>query len=159
MPVAAVAMDLRAAVQAELDALQVAYPAHALRLTVWGSTLGHWDELRLRQAVGNLVGNALQHGGRDSPVEVTLDGTKADELVLTVANEGRPIPPVLAERIFEPLTQGAASPGGADSVNNHLGLGLYIVRQIVQAHQGTVAVASPSDGKIVFTVTLPRETA
>jgi signal transduction histidine kinase len=156
MQVAAVAMDLLPAVRAELDALQVMHPARSLRLTATGSTLGRWDELRLRQMVGNLVGNALQHGTPGSPVEVVIDGTKADELVLSVANEGEPIPTALAERIFEPLTQGAASPNGADSAHRHLGLGLYIARQIVRAHEGRIALSSPPGGRIVFTVTLPR---
>jgi signal transduction histidine kinase len=154
MPVAPTAMDLLPAVRAELDALQIAHPARRLRLTASGSTLGRWDELRLRQAVGNLVGNALEHGARGSPVEVALDGMQADELVLTVANEGEPIPAALAERIFEPLTQ-----GGADGAHGHLGLGLYIVRQIVRAHAGTVRLSSPPGGRIVFTITLPRGAA
>jgi signal transduction histidine kinase len=159
MPVAVAAMDLLSAVQAELDALQVGHPARSLRLTATGSTLGRWDELRLRQVVGNLVGNALQHGTPGSPVEVAIDGTKADELVLSVTNEGEPIPAALAERMFEPLTQGAASPGGTDGAHGHLGLGLYIARQIVQAHEGKIALSSPPGGRIVFTVTLPRGAA
>ena len=156
MPVSPGAMDLLPAVQAELDALQVAHPQRTLRLTATGSTLGHWDGLRLRQAVGNLVGNALQHGAADSPVEVAIDGTRPGEVVLSVANDGEPIPVALAEKMFEPLTRGAAPADTPPGSHGHLGLGLYIARQIVQTHKGTIVLSSPSDGPIVFTITLPR---
>jgi signal transduction histidine kinase len=159
MTVAAGEMDLRVAVRAELDALQIVHPERTLRLRAAGSTLGCWDELRLRQAVGNLVGNALQHSAADSPVDVAIDGTQAHEVVLSVVNEGKPIPPELAERLFEPLAQGLAPAAGPCGSQGHLGLGLYIARQIVQAHKATIALSSPPDGRIVFTVTLPRRTA
>jgi signal transduction histidine kinase len=143
-------------VRAEINALQVVHPARTLRLTAAGSTLGRWDALRLRQAVGNMIDNALQHGAADSPVEVAIDGTKPDEVLLSVANEGEPIPAALAAKLFEPLTQGTAPAGGLRGSHGRLGLGLYIARQIVLAHKGTITLSSPPGGRIVFTITLPR---
>jgi signal transduction histidine kinase len=105
--------------------------------------------------VQNLVVNAIKYGAPDAPVSVawcrSSDEPDAD-LHLTVHNRGAPIPPELLPQIFEPFRsserhdrQGAAS----------MGLGLFIVREVVQAHGGRISVDSDGERGTTFHVTLP----
>jgi signal transduction histidine kinase len=98
--------------------------------------------------LSNLVGNALTHGAREARIEVALrrDG---DQALCDVSNGGPPIPDAVAARIFEPFQQGPS-----DGAPRGLGLGLYIVRQIVEAHGGRVTVRC-ADGRTCFRVQLP----
>lgn len=121
-----------------------------IRLQHQGDLRGHWDPERLFQAAANLVGNALQHGAAAGAVEVTLDGRSAAEVVFSVANEGR-IDPLLLPHIFDPF-RGREPDGGR---HQGLGLGLFIVRQIVIAHRGAIDVHCDA-ARTVFTVRLPR---
>ncbi|APW40659.1 hybrid sensor histidine kinase/response regulator [Rhodoferax koreense] len=126
------------------------FPDHAITVSLLGDLSGHLDEDRWVQVVSNLVGNALHHGQPEDPVEVRADGRSADAIFLSVANGGA-IPPEVLPSIFDPFRRGGRTSSRAEG----LGLGLYIVQQIVRSHGGTVDVATP-DGKTVFTVTVPR---
>lgn len=116
-----------------------------------GPVMGQWDAGRLGQAVWNLVNNAVQHGETGYPVliELTAEG---DEVRIRVRNAGAPIPRELLPVIFDPFRQG--SPQRTRASGKGLGLGLYIVRQIAQAHGGHVSCLSETDGTS-FTLTLP----
>jgi signal transduction histidine kinase len=105
----------------------------------------------MAQLLSNLAANALSHGACESPVRVALAG-EDDVVRLSVSNRGPAIPPELVERLFEPFQQGAESDG---NLRRGLGLGLFIVREIVRAHGGTIEVRS-GDELITFAVTLPR---
>jgi two-component system, sensor histidine kinase and response regulator len=98
--------------------------------------------------LANLVGNACQYGAPSAPVEVTVDGSAADAVVLAVRSEGA-IPREQRAHLFNPFRRGAGSAGAG------LGLGLYIVEQVVRGHGGTVEVLD-EDGCTVFRVRLPR---
>jgi signal transduction histidine kinase len=100
----------------------------------------------------NLLGNALTHGKPGSPVKI-IARTDAHDLVLEVRNAGVPIPPESIGKIFEPLWRNSVSPN-----RNGLGLGLHICSQIVQAHQGQIAVTSTAEHGTQFTVRLPLST-
>jgi two-component system, sensor histidine kinase and response regulator len=100
--------------------------------------------------VSNLIGNALQHGQAQHPVTVALDGTHPESIVLTVQNHGS-IPEALRDQIFDPF-RGSAQPSGG------LGLGLYITRQIVEQHGGTVELDASTEAATSFRVVLPRGT-
>jgi signal transduction histidine kinase len=123
------------------------------RIEVWqdGDLSGEWDADRLAQVASNLIGNALQHGGSGAPVQVRIDGTGVDGVALSVINSGC-IPEALLPHVFEPFQGGKRQPG----TNQGLGLGLYIVQQIVQVHNGQVTVQSGNDGQIRFHVVVPR---
>jgi signal transduction histidine kinase len=116
-----------------------------------GDLRGSWDADRLAQVVSNLVGNALDHASRPG-VSVSMEGLTA-EVRLTVGNEGR-VDEQLLPAIFEPF-HGRAR--GARARGRGLGLGLYITRQIVLAHGGSVELEQGSGERVTFVVTLPRK--
>ena len=112
----------------------------------------HCDKERLGQLLSNLVANALAHGDPHRPVAVRAErraGPHGEALVVCVHNEGTPIAESLRERLFEPYTRiGHGSSQG-------LGLGLYIVKQISDAHGGTLDVTSTAEQGTEFRFTLP----
>ena len=77
-------------------------------------------------------------------------------MVLSVHNEGVPIPPDLLPTIFDPLKRYATRESAAERSPGSIGLGLYIVREIVVAKGGTVEVASTAEEGTTFTVRIPR---
>lgn len=114
---------------------------------------GLWDADRLSEAFANLVRNASQHGDAERPVLVRVDGT-SDEALIEVQNHGEPIAPELLARVYEPFSNFDPGSGGAS-----MGLGLYIVDQIVSAHGGRIEVQSSAEHGTVFRVRLPRGAA
>ena len=143
-------MDLGQQAQRVVQEVRAGHPERHLRLEQQGDLRGEWDEERLGQMLANLLGNAMHHGTPDQPVELSLDGAAADTVVLRVSNGGA-IDAELLPRLFAPFT------GRRNRAGQHqgLGLGLFIVHQIVQAHGGTIDAASQA-GRTCFTVTLPR---
>ena len=118
-----------------------------IRLRVDGPVLGDWDRARLDQVVTNLVQNALKFGD-GGPVEVAVE-TVPGRARLIVRDHGIGVDPSDRERIFERFERAAPeqSFGG-------LGLGLWIARQIIEAHGGRIGVESPEDGGTRFFVEL-----
>jgi len=108
------------------------------------------DAARIEQAVGNLVSNALSYSPKDSAV-VVRGSADRHAFYLEVENRGSRIEPEDAGKIFEPLTRLAAI-----GENGSLGLGLFIVDRIVDAHQGRVWVESFQPDGVRFCVQLPR---
>jgi signal transduction histidine kinase len=153
LPLTRVGMDLEATCRQVIDELASSHPDRVVRFEPTGDLRGEWDADRLAQVVSNLVGNAVQHGDEVAPVVVSA-WVEGEQVMLAVHNDGKPIPPEDMERIFEPLVQSEArSTKGAAA---HLGLGLFIVREIVNAHGGEVAVTSSKKQGTTFTVRLPR---
>lgn len=122
-----------------------------IEATYVGDCVARCDGERIAQVVSNLIGNALKHGTPNSPIFVTLDGTQRERIVLEVSNSGV-IPEAAREQLFDPFRGGARHGGRSEG----LGLGLYIVSQIVAAHGGQVHVASGERGMTVFSVDVPR---
>ncbi|MBX3467361.1 MAG: sensor histidine kinase [Planctomycetes bacterium] len=147
--------DLGAAVTDELEQLRGAHPGRRIELAANGDGRGRWDAARVQQLVRNLVSNAIQHGSPDQPVRVALRGEEAD-VHLEVTNRGPEIAPSALDQIFEPLRRGPGQGDGHDP-RRGLGLGLFIVREIVKAHGGEVQVRS-AGGETTFAVRLPRQT-
>jgi signal transduction histidine kinase/FixJ family two-component response regulator len=115
------------------------------------SVMGYWDALRITQIGTNLISNALKYGA-GKPIEVTVEQS-GERAVLTVCDRGIGIAAEDIGRIFELFERsGAAKHFGG------LGLGLYITRQVVEAHGGTISVTSkPAEGAC-FVVNLPLRT-
>ena len=111
---------------------------------------GIWDRMRMEQVMTNLLTNAFKFGA-GKPVEVTV-AEHGDHARLTVTDHGIGIPAGDVDRIFRRFEQAAGHPsyGG-------LGLGLYIVRGLVEAHGGSVRVTSAPNAGATFTVEIPRE--
>ena len=107
------------------------------------------DVGRVQQLVSNLLANALTHGAQERPVVFTASASH-NELVLTVRNEGEPIPPDSLDQVMSPFWRRSTS-----ASREGLGLGLYICAQIVRAHQGRIAVTSTREEGTTFTVHLP----
>jgi signal transduction histidine kinase len=146
-------VDLAAVFGDELDQLRTIHPDRRLRLAIAGECRGVWDGQRLQQMLGNLVLNAIRYGAPDTPVRVSVTGEDADVRIV-VANNGAAIAPADIEQIFEPLKRGADHEEKYEE-DSHLGLGLYIVREIVKAHGGEIDVRS-EQGETAFSVRLPR---
>ena len=115
---------------------------------------GHWSKGELRRVLENLCGNAIKYGDPYRPVEVILIQVP-ESVRIEVHNEGNPIAPNDREKLFQPFKRlGAGQPaGGAIG----WGLGLTLVKGIVEAHGGCVDVHSEPDTGTVFTVTLPYD--
>lgn len=146
-------IDLAAIAADELDQMRGSQPTRQIELTATGDTRGRWDAARLQQLLRNLVSNAIQYGAANTPVCVTLCGEQA-EVRLEVKNLGPAIEPSAVSQIFDPLERGSAQRDGKDA-RGSLGLGLFIVREIANAHGGEIEVRSHA-GETTFTVRLPR---
>ncbi|RYZ37290.1 MAG: response regulator [Myxococcaceae bacterium] len=155
LPVHRRPMDFHEAARQALEEVQVAFPERQVVLEQQGDGHGTWDEERLGQVVQNLVTNALRYGDAEAPVRVT---TKANghDMVLEVHNRGRPIPPEMLPKLFQAMRRGQHD---EDRASRSVGLGLYIVEQVVRAHGGHVVATSSAESGTTFTVHLPREAA
>ena len=149
-------VDLRALVGQTVETATHAAgdEAHPIRLVTTeeeGPLLVSGDELRLEQAMDNLLSNAIKYspGGGRITVAVSRQGTTA---CVAVTDEGIGIPPESLPRVFEQFYRAAnvspASIGG-------LGVGLYVVKEIVTRHGGTVEAASAEGAGSTFTLVLP----
>jgi signal transduction histidine kinase len=146
-------MNLRELCEAVIEELELAYPERSIEFEARGDAWGNWDADRMAQVLSNIIGNALQHSPENSTVRVDLrdDG---ERIVLEASNAGPPIPPDVLPHLFEPGRRGP--PGRGRNESSGLGLGLYIVRQIVLAHGGDITVRSSAAEGTTLTVALPR---
>lgn len=147
--------DLHGIVRHLVEEMEVAYPGRRIEIQQEGGAGGVWDGDRLAQAVGNLLINALHYSPPDTAVRVE---TRGDEgwVTLSVHNQGAPIPTERLTHVFEPMQRATSE---VDMAGRSVGLGLYIVRHLVQAHGGTVAVRSTEAEGTTVTVRLPRTAA
>lgn len=146
---AAIVRDV--ATRLEEDARRAATP---LLVDAPGPVIGAWDPLRVEQVAENLLSNALKYG-RGHPIQVRVEDRGGDGTArLVITDHGIGIDAADQRRIFERFERAvpASSYGG-------LGLGLWIAREIVEAHRGAIEVESaPGDGA-TFVVELPKASA
>jgi PAS domain S-box-containing protein len=136
-----------------VDEFRAVHPGRDIRLRVEGNGSGSWDKSRLEQVVSNLISNALQYGPDDGPV--TLDSRGGETgWTLSVHNLGEPIPPELVPHLFDPFRRGSDRKRTMNGRN--LGVGLFIVRAVVEAHGGSVEVTSLRGEGTRFVVRVPR---
>ncbi|MDO9331945.1 MAG: HAMP domain-containing sensor histidine kinase [Pseudomonas sp.] len=154
LPIERAPMDLADAAHAAIAEACAGNPECDPTVHVKGDTRGAWDVGRVSQLLQNLIGNALQHGLNKRDVTVTLTG-EPDTVRLTVHNYGAPIPEEAIGTIFDPLVRSADEQLGQPSTS--LGLGLFIVKEVVDAHGGTIEVSSSEADGTLFTVVLPRK--
>jgi signal transduction histidine kinase len=142
-------MDMGEVVHAVAEDASLTNADREITVNASGDLWGFWDRDRALQALGNLLANALNYG--QGPVVVTASCVN-DKVVVKVTNEGDPIPEEQIPKLFDPFQRGEANPGKRGG----LGLGLYIVSEIMRGHGGSVAVSSSSERGTTFTLTWPR---
>ncbi|QRN99658.1 PAS domain-containing protein [Archangium violaceum] len=145
-------MNLRHQCRHVMEELEISHPGRELRLVAEGHFHGMWDPDRLAQLLGNLGKNALDYSPPDTRVDFRLHD-EGDSVRVEVHNEGSPIPCELLSGIFEPFRRAVEGDGHPTS---GLGLGLFIVQRIAEAHGGTVEVRSHVGDGTTFIVRLPR---
>jgi signal transduction histidine kinase len=158
IPVVPLPCNIARICDAALEEVRSAHPNSKFILQAPHDLVGGVDADRLRQALSNLLNNAVQHGDAGSPITLTAcaDG---DELSLKVMNLGAEIPAESLQVIFDPLVQLSARSAAAPQVpSTNLGLGLFIAREVALGHGGTIDVES-AQGQTVFTMRLPLRRA
>jgi signal transduction histidine kinase len=145
-----VALDLAALCRGVTDELEADHPAWSIVVETLGDPAGTWDVNGLVRVVSNLAGNAIAHGTGACQIALRIDGRAAAEVVVEVHNGGM-IAPRLAASLFEPEA-GNKQRHKADG----LGLGLYLSKQIIVAHGGTIALHSNERDGTTVRVVLPR---
>jgi signal transduction histidine kinase len=151
MPIQRQTTDLVSIARGVLDEMRPGWPGHTLTLHAECPCVGTWDPDRLAQVCSNLIGNALEHSAPNSPIDVRV-GCNEGLGELTVSNLGTVIPDAVLATLFEAFRRGR----GVKPSSNGVGLGLYIVDQIVRAHGGSI-IADSSEAGTHFRVRLPRD--
>jgi signal transduction histidine kinase len=155
MPVNPRPMDLANLGQELFNEFRSAHPKREFRFHPDGDLKGDWDSDRLRQAVSNLMGNAVQHGAEDAPVRLMIKG-ETSRAIIKVQNGGPPILPGELPHIFEPLIRGSGTGTLRKNRPGSIGMGLYIAREIAKSHGGSIDVVSNEETGTTFTIHLPR---
>ncbi len=151
LPVHRARVDLHQVTETVVDELRVSAPEQRIVVKHSGDATGSFDGERIAQAVSNLMGNALKFSPENAAITLEVRG-EADAVVLSVHNRGEPISAELLPHLFTPLHRGKDTEKGVRSI----GLGLYIVDQIVKSHGGDVRVTSTREEGTRFTLRLPR---
>ena len=146
-------MDLRSSVGSAVETLRPAAAAKEIAVEVGGADdalLVIGDEERLQQVLWNLLANALKYTPRGGSVKIT-SSSDGDRAVVTVSDNGEGIDPAFLPHVFEPFRQGASA-----TMRTGLGLGLAIVRRLVDLHGGRITAESKGAGcGATFTLSLP----
>ncbi|GAB7524747.1 hybrid sensor histidine kinase/response regulator [Paraburkholderia sp. 2C] len=180
MPLAPRNADLASLCRSVIEEFATQEGVERIALNARGNCSGNWDTDLLWQAISNLISNALHHGAQDGRIAVDIDGGEAGQhshsITLTIANKGM-IPASVMPHLFDAF--GSTTPGRramdnlgasgrqpADGLaqsqpadarpRGGLGLGLHIVRKVVQMHGGKVSSVSDAERGTVFTIELPR---
>jgi PAS domain S-box-containing protein len=143
--------DLSEAVRAVVSGLseQASRAGCAIRVSAPAVVSGNWDRFRIEQVITNLLTNAFKYGA-GKPVEISLEASESTAR-LRVRDQGMGIASEASERIFERFERVATG-----HHRKSLGVGLYIARQVIDAHAGVVRVESSSPAGSTFLVELPR---
>jgi signal transduction histidine kinase len=155
MPVHRASTDLGELAHEVVNEVNTTSPKTRIHVKTSGSLIGDWDRKRLGEALTNLLSNAIAHGTPGKPISVAASGDGDGSVMLAVTNQGLAIPRDQISGLFSAMKRTAAD--RAD--RRHLGLGLYVVNRIVEAHGGTMDVRSSDEHGTTFRMTLPRHAA
>jgi PAS domain S-box-containing protein len=147
-------MDLCDTLTGIVSELRTAHPSRNIVLRCQPLS-GTWDRDRLEQVFSNLIANAIHYGRAEKPV--TVEAREENGAILVdVHNDGEPIPEEVRVQLFNPFRRGSRDSRASKTTG--LGLGLYISRQIAEAHGGGLDAQSSSSEGTTFRVTLPPRT-
>lgn len=144
--------DLDATLRHVVEEIAAANPTHDVRAELDDVGPVRGDRVRLGQLLSNLLANAIEHGTPGTAVEARLEGLP-DAYAVSVTNHGEPIPVSILPRLFQPYVRRTR----ATEPRSGLGLGLYIVSEIVRSHGGTISVTSTADEGTTFRCVMPRD--
>jgi signal transduction histidine kinase len=144
--------DVEEALKQVIAELEIIWPDKIIHTNFDIKGCVNCDVRRVSQVLSNLLGNALTHGKKSSPVSVNALTSDAG-FTIKVINEGKQIPAAVREKLFHPFSRGEVVPN-----QQGLGLGLYIASEIARAHGGTLSVES-DDRETAFTFTIPLNEA
>jgi len=153
--------DLAKVVAGCVEGYRIAYPKHTLQLELPpGETMFDGAPELIAQMLDKLVANAVEFSAEGKPIIVRLERSDT-ELRLSVENEGPPLPDAMRGGLFDSMVSVRGDqPGDQHKDVPHLGLGLYIVRLIAEAHGGQATAQNRDDGRgVVVSVALPYATA
>ena len=148
-------VDLTIQSEKIVQELQLGYPESDIVIESPGPVQGEWDTVRLDQLMTNLITNALRHGKPGGPVAVRISA-KGNEAFFEIHNEGPPLPESIKQMIS---TGNFTKTNGNSRDKDSYGLGLYIVKEIVDKHEGQIKVKSNETNGTTFTIVLPRQTS
>jgi PAS domain S-box-containing protein len=152
IPLKPVSVDLQQILDDALEEVKPHFPGRHIACARYGDVSGEWDAERVVQIAVHLITNALKYSPEGSPVLVRIRGDERFAY-LEVHNTGEPIAPQTMATLFTPA---------AGKVNAHnrgeLGIGLFLVDELVRSHHGEVHVESTREFGTTFTVRLPRRT-
>lgn len=152
MPIHRAPMNMHSVVRQVAEEVQMTFPERTIVIEAEGDGDGEWDHDRIAQVALNLVTNALKYSPDDHAIRVATraDG---DRVVMPIFNAGAPIAAALLPHLFKAMQRGEGTVGPQ---TRSVGLGLFIVKHIVDAHGGTIEVASVEGEGTTFTLALPR---
>nr|WP_314583584.1 HAMP domain-containing sensor histidine kinase [uncultured Pseudomonas sp.] len=156
LPIERKPMEMTVACRDAIDEASAGHPDCDPVFTTSGDTQGDWDRARIDQMLQNLIGNALQHGAATHKISVSLVGGE-NHVSLSVHNDGEPIAEEAIGSIFDPLVRSLNEEAGTNNPSTSLGLGLFIVKEVVNAHSGSITVTSNFGDGTTFTVVLPKK--
>lgn len=154
IPVKPEAANMGNVCRTAIDEVQLAYPSAHFNFEAAGNLEGTFDPTRFQQVLSNLLINAVKYSNPQRQVTLSTR-CEAETIIVEVKNFGHPIPPESLEVIFNPLVQLSAK-GTSSHPSTSLGLGLFIAREIVEGHHGTIEVSSAETDGTIFTVRLPQ---
>ncbi|QRX82929.1 sensor histidine kinase [Glaciimonas sp. PAMC28666] len=155
MPMIMETVNVEEICQAALEDASAAHPDCVFELDTSGNLIDSFDSDRLQQVFSNLLNNAAQYRTTKQPVTICAKGGP-EAIIVTVKNLGPVIPSKSLAAIFTPLIQLTVEGQSHSRPSTSLGLGLFIARQITEAHGGTITVESNETAGTIFTVKLPR---
>lgn len=151
IPLRPVSTDLTELVETIVEEARASHPDARIEVRAEGDVHGHWDAARIGQAIANVLINALVHGAVGSPATVRVRDAGAF-VEVSVHNFGKEIDASDYALLFDAMQRGRSQ----ETVPSGLGLGLFIAKQFVAAHHGTIAVESSAAQGTTFTIRLPK---
>lgn len=135
--------------------MKAIYPKRRFQLDAEADLIGEWDAPRMGQVLSNLLGNAVQHGSSEAAITVTAIKVPSG-VEFRVHNEGPAIPSDVIKKLFDRFIQGKSGRVSDEDQSTSLGLGLYIAKEIIVAHEGTIDVLSSEGDGTTFIAFVPQ---